>query len=410
MQRTLFDFMWKGNGGNMADAAAAALVTPGGERKRQLSSTLNENTAIRTSSPPRKQVKDHCEGSLSRTCTAELQSDRWNGASRDDAIDLDASLSVPLARPTCVQHEHGGAVDEAEHISRCTAAPAGTATHASSGKDSSTAPPLRSFATTTTTTSSSRWLAGRITSPEWRSFLAPLTTDSWRNGAFLRIERFLDDEREKGRVILPPAADIFNAFNSCPLRSLKVVLLGQDPYHDLNQAHGLCFSVLPDVPLPPSLRNIYKELTADIAGFQAPAHGYLQSWSEQGMLMLNATLTVEAHKANSHSKTSGWSSFTDAVIQHLSQHHPNRLVFLLWGGYAQQKKKLIDASRHVILESVHPSPLSANRGWFGCRCFSACNEALQAMGHLPMRWQLPLTLPRCADGGEQGRGGEKERP
>ncbi|CAG9572431.1 putative uracil-DNA-glycosylase [Leishmania major strain Friedlin] len=194
----------------------------------------------------------------------------------------------------------------------------------------------------------------------------------------------------KGKVILPPATDIFNAFNSCPFRDLKVVLLGQDPYHDLHQAHGLCFSVLPEVPLPPSLRNIYKELTTDIPGFQAPRHGYLQSWSEQGMLMLNATLTVEAHKANSHSKASGWTAFTDAVIQHLSQHHPNRLVFLLWGGYAQQKKKLIDASRHIVLESVHPSPLSASRGWFGCHCFSACNEALQSMGHLPMHWQLPL--------------------
>ncbi|TPP55296.1 uracil-DNA glycosylase [Leishmania donovani] len=278
-------------------------------------------------------------GGCSRGNSREREGESLKGASRDDAIDLDASVSVALLESTFPPSEDCGAIDKAKH---------------------------------------------------WRDFLAPITADSWRSGAFARIERFLDGEKEKGRVILPPATDIFNAFNSCPFRGLKVVLLGQDPYHDLHQAHGLCFSVLPEVALPPSLRNIYKELTTDIAGFQAPRHGYLQSWSEQGMLMLNATLTVEAHKANSHSKTSGWTAFTDAVIQHLSQHHPNRLVFLLWGGYAQQKKKLIDASRHIVLESVHPSPLSASRGWFGCHCFSACNAALQSMGHLPMHWQLPL--------------------
>ncbi|KAG5481656.1 hypothetical protein CUR178_07009 [Leishmania enriettii] len=385
MQKTLFDFVWGGRSSDVADAAAVA--DPGTERKRQPSSGSNdEDTALQANSPPRKQAKTRREESRCRTSSREPEGASKRGTSRDDAIDLDASVSVPLPESTRPQQERGGLVHEANHVCRGTAAPAGTAT-ASSGTNHSTAPPLQSFAT------SSRWLAGSITNAEWRDFLAPITADSWRNGAFIRIERFLDGEKEKGRVILPPAADIFNAFNSCPFGSLKVVLLGQDPYHDLRQAHGLCFSVLPDVPLPPSLRNIYKELATDIVGFQAPTHGHLQSWSQQGMLMLNATLTVEAHKANSHSKTSGWSSFTDAVIQHLSQHHPNRLVFLLWGGYAQQKKKLIDASRHVILESVHPSPLSANRGWFGCRCFSACNEALQAMGHSPMCWHLPLNAP-----------------
>ncbi|CAM38028.1 putative uracil-DNA-glycosylase [Leishmania braziliensis MHOM/BR/75/M2904] len=371
MQKTLFDLMWKGT----SSGTTAATATAAAGRERQLSSTSNDqNITLRTDSPPRKYAKTQCESSHRRSSSRERESDNLKGASRDDAIDLDASVSVPLPGPTRPQQEQDGVIEEAKNASRSTTAPAGSAAAASS-------------------VSSSRWLAGLITNPEWRDFLAPITADSWRKGAFIRIERFLDEEKEKGRVILPPAADIFNAFNSCPFRGLKVVLLGQDPYHDLHQAHGLCFSVLPDVPLPPSLRNIYKELTTDIAGFQAPKHGYLQSWSEQGMLMLNATLTVEAHKANSHSKTSGWAAFTDAVIQHLSQHHPNRLVFLLWGGYAQQKKRLIDTSRHVVLENVHPSPLSANRGWFGCRCFSACNEALQRMSHLPMYWQLPLNAP-----------------
>lgn len=236
------------------------------------------------------------------------------------------------------------------------------------------------------------WLADLITNPDWRAFLSPITADEWRGGTFGQIARFLEKEKASGKVILPPAELTFSAFNSCPFAELKVVLLGQDPYHNLKQAHGLCFSVLPGVPIPPSLKNMYKELTTDIPGFQAPTHGYLQSWSEQGMLMLNATLTVEAHSPNSHSKTSGWSHFTDAVIAHLSAHHPNRLVFLLWGHYAQQKRRLIDTHRHVVIDSVHPSPLSASRGWFGCHCFSACNTALRGMGHTPMYWQLPLQV------------------
>ncbi|CBZ25556.1 putative uracil-DNA-glycosylase [Leishmania mexicana MHOM/GT/2001/U1103] len=368
MQKTLLDFVRKGTSSNGPAAANAVVAADRGrQRQRQWPSASNgEGTTPRTDSPPKKHAKTLREDSRNRSNSREPERDSLKGASRDDAVDLDASVSVALLESTLPHSEQGGTVDKAKHVSSGTTVPAAAAAI------------------------TSRWLAGLITNLEWRDFLAPITADSWRGGAFARIERFLDGEKEKGRAILPPATDIFNAFNSCPFRGLKVVLLGQDPYHDLHQAHGLCFSVLPEVPLPPSLRNIYKELTTDIAGFQAPRHGYLQSWSEQGMLMLNATLTVEAHKANSHSKTSGWTAFTDAVIQHLSQHHPNRLVFLLWGGYAQQKKKLIDASRHIVLESVHPSPLSASRGWFGCHCFSACNEALQSMGHLPMHWQLPL--------------------
>ncbi|AYU77974.1 uracil-DNA-glycosylase, putative [Leishmania donovani] len=389
MQKTLFDFVRKGT--SSGPAAANVSVAADRERQRQrqwLSVSNGEDTTPRTDSPPKKHAKTRREGGCSRGNSREREGESLKGASRDDAIDLDASVSVALLESTFPPSEDCGAIDKAKHVSSGTAVPAGASAAAAAGASSGTArseaPQLQPAAT------SSRWLAGLITNLEWRDFLAPITADSWRSGAFARIERFLDGEKEKGRVILPPATDIFNAFNSCPFLGLKVVLLGQDPYHDLHQAHGLCFSVLPEVALPPSLRNIYKELTTDIAGFQAPRHGYLQSWSEQGMLMLNATLTVEAHKANSHSKTSGWTAFTDAVIQHLSQHHPNRLVFLLWGGYAQQKKKLIDASRHIVLESVHPSPLSASRGWFGCHCFSACNAALQSMGHLPMHWQLPL--------------------
>ncbi|EPY33710.1 uracil-DNA glycosylase [Strigomonas culicis] len=180
---------------------------------------------------------------------------------------------------------------------------------------------------------------------------------------------------------------IFTALNRTPLEAVKVVLLGQDPYHDVGQAHGLCFSVQPGVPPPPSLRNMYKELAQDIPGFAAPPHGYLQSWADQGVLMLNATLTVNAHEANSHSKC-GWQDFTDAVIQHLSRTHKKRVVFLLWGNFAKKKAMLVDRSRHVVIESAHPSPLSA-RHWFGCRCFSKCNEALQALRHAPINWHLP---------------------
>ncbi|CCW69171.1 unnamed protein product [Phytomonas sp. Hart1] len=242
--------------------------------------------------------------------------------------------------------------------------------------------------------SSSRWLVDLIIDAQWKHFLSPIMEDTWRDRLFYKIELFLDAERKAGKLILPPTESIFSAFNNTPLSSLKVVLLGQDPYHNIGQAHGMCFSVLPGVRLPPSLQNIYKELANDIPGFKIPSHGYLEGWAKQGMLMLNATLTVEAHKANSHSHC-GWQLFTNDVIQLLSRRCPNRLVFLLWGNFARAKKGLIDLSRHVVIECAHPSPLSA-RQWFGSRCFSKCNTALEDLGHTPMSWQLSLDLTQVS--------------
>lgn len=238
--------------------------------------------------------------------------------------------------------------------------------------------------------SSCVWLPQLVTEPGWQSFLAPLLSDAWRQGQLPKIEAFLDAEQRQGKTVLPPRADLFAAFNGTPLASVKVVLLGQDPYHDLGQAHGLCFSVRPGVKVPPSLRNMYKELETDVPGFAAPPHGCLQSWADQGMLMLNATLTVEAHRANSHAKC-GWQLLTDDAIAELSRRHPSRLVFLLWGNFAKKKKALIDTSRHAVVESAHPSPLSA-KAWFGCRCFSRCNEELVKLGHTPIDWSLPATV------------------
>lgn len=239
--------------------------------------------------------------------------------------------------------------------------------------------------------SSCTWLPSLLTDPEWRVRLAPLMADSWRNAQFHKIEQFLDAEMGAGKTVLPPRPDIFAAFNKTPLSSAKVVILGQDPYHDIGQAHGLCFSVRPGVRVPPSLQNMYKELAVDIPGFKAPHHGCLESWAEQGVLMLNATLTVEAHKANSHANI-GWQLFTDDVIRALSSPtQRRRMVFLLWGNFARKKKSLIDLTKHVVIENAHPSPLSA-KAWFGCRCFSKCNAALQKLGHTPVNWNLPLTL------------------
>ncbi|PWV21477.1 putative uracil-DNA glycosylase [Trypanosoma cruzi] len=227
-----------------------------------------------------------------------------------------------------------------------------------------------------------------ITDSGWRAFLQPLTsTTNFRN-----IEQFIEGEKAKGKVILPPSDLIFSAFNSTPLDRLKVVLLGQDPYHNIGQAHGLCFSVLPGVRPPPSLLNMYKELTTDISGFKSPPHGYLQCWAEQGVLMLNATLTVEAHQANSHAKC-GWQAFTDGVIRLLSEKHQRPIVFLLWGGFARKKITLIDQKRHLVIENAHPSPLSAAK-WWGSRPFSKCNAALTQLGHSPIDWSIPMSVER----------------
>ena len=184
----------------------------------------------------------------------------------------------------------------------------------------------------------------------------------------------------------PPGKLIFNAFDLCPPEKTKVVILGQDPYHRPGQAHGLCFSVPEGIPHPPSLKNIFKELENDLQ-MAYPISGNLTSWAKQGVLLLNATLTVQAHRAGSH-QAKGWETFTDRVIQLLSEQYEG-LVFLLWGGYAKQKIKLIDADKHCVLSSGHPSPLSANRGyWFGNQHFSKCNAYLDYKGKTPINWQL----------------------
>lgn len=197
-------------------------------------------------------------------------------------------------------------------------------------------------------------------------------------------------ERAAGKVIYPPQQDIFNAFKYTELDDVKVVMLGQDPYHGPGQAHGLCFSVLPGVRVPPSLANMYKELSADIPGFQIPGHGYLEPWARQGVLMLNTVLTVQAGQAHSHARL-GWETFTDRVIQAVNE-HCRGVVFLLWGSHAQKKGAMIDRQRHHVLAAPHPSPLSAHRGFFGCRHFSRTNELLTQQGRAPIDWQLPLEV------------------
>ncbi|HHI5410597.1 uracil-DNA glycosylase [Vibrio metoecus] len=205
---------------------------------------------------------------------------------------------------------------------------------------------------------------------------------------FQQTLQFVESQRQSGKVIYPPAKEVFNAFRFTEFGDVKVVILGQDPYHGPNQAHGLCFSVLPGVKTPPSLVNIYKELAQDIPGFQIPSHGYLQSWAQQGVLLLNTVLTVEQGMAHSHANT-GWETFTDRVIDALNQHRSG-LVFLLWGSHAQKKGRMIDRQRHNVLMAPHPSPLSAHRGFLGCQHFSQTNQLLQAQGIAPIHWQPEL--------------------
>lgn len=207
---------------------------------------------------------------------------------------------------------------------------------------------------------------------------------------FQQTLAFVEQERAAGKVVYPPAKDVFNAFRATEFGDVKVVIIGQDPYHGPNQAHGLCFSVLPGVKTPPSLVNMYKELAQDIEGFHIPQHGYLQSWAEQGVLLLNTVLTVEQGKAHSHSKT-GWETFTDKVIEALNQHQSG-VVFLLWGAHAQKKGRFIDRDKHFVLSGPHPSPLSAHRGFFGCRHFSQTNQILQQQGKQMIEWRLPLQI------------------
>ncbi|MFL9808244.1 MAG: uracil-DNA glycosylase [Pseudomonas sp.] len=205
----------------------------------------------------------------------------------------------------------------------------------------------------------------------------------------VELGAFLRREKAAGKTIYPPGPMIFNALNSTPLEQVKVVILGQDPYHGPGQAHGLCFSVQPGVAPPPSLQNIFKELKRDL-NLDIPQHGYLQRWAEQGVLMLNTSLTVERGLAGSHAKA-GWQQFTDRIIEVVGERRPH-LVFMLWGAHAQSKAKLIDATRHLMLKSVHPSPLSAHRGFIGNGHFSRANQFLRQQGMQPIDWQLPAQV------------------
>jgi uracil-DNA glycosylase len=202
---------------------------------------------------------------------------------------------------------------------------------------------------------------------------------------FSNVVQFLKTEKQTGKVIYPPGPLIFNAFNTTPLDNVKVVILGQDPYHNPGQAHGLSFSVPANVPPPPSLVNIFKEITQDL-GIEMPRNGNLEKWAKQGVLLLNAALTVEANSPMSHSKI-GWHEFTNAVIHTISQKKDN-VVFMLWGSFAKSKQELIDKTKHLILTAPHPSPLSAYNGFFGCGHFSKANQWLQSKGLKPIDWSL----------------------
>lgn len=221
--------------------------------------------------------------------------------------------------------------------------------------------------------------------------MAPISND-WQQALkaeyakpyYRQLYQFVNNEYHTHKVF-PPGQDIYNAFHLTPLKDVKVVILGQDPYHNEGQAHGLCFSVNKGVEIPPSLVNIYQELHDDI-GFIIPDHGNLTEWAQQGVLLLNTVLTVRAHQANSH-RGMGWEQFTDAAIRVLNE-QDRPIVFMLWGRPAQEKKQLLDNPRHLILQAPHPSPLSAYRGFFGCRHFSKCNAFLEANGVQGINWQI----------------------
>lgn len=200
------------------------------------------------------------------------------------------------------------------------------------------------------------------------------------------LKAFLLEEKAKGRRIFPKGGEYFRALDLTPLDRVKVVILGQDPYHGEGQAHGLCFSVQPGVRPPPSLNNIYAELAADL-GLARPRHGFLEHWARQGVLLLNSVLTVEMGRAASH-QGKGWERFTDAVIR-LVNDRPQPVVFMLWGAYAQRKAAFVDATRHLVLKAAHPSPLSAHNGFHGCRHFSQANRFLESKGLEPIDWSLP---------------------
>ena len=218
--------------------------------------------------------------------------------------------------------------------------------------------------------------------PSWKAHVGAF----FQRPEMIALGEYLRTEKARGKIIYPPGPQIFAALNATPFDAVKVVILGQDPYHGPNQAHGLCFSVLPGVAAPPSLENIFVELERDLA-IPRPNHGCLISWAEQGVLLLNAVLTVERGLAGSH-QGKGWEGFTDACVDALNREREN-LVFLLWGSYAQKKGQLIDRRRHLVLKAPHPSPLSAYRGFIGSGHFSRANEYLREHGQTPIDWRLP---------------------
>lgn len=218
--------------------------------------------------------------------------------------------------------------------------------------------------------------------PSWKAHLA----EEFNKSYMKELRQFLKKEYASGKVIYPSKKEYFSAFDLTPLDEVKVVILGQDPYHGPNQAHGLCFSVKPGVKTPPSLVNIYKELKTDL-GIENGEHGYLTSWAEQGVLLLNSVMTVEKGQAASH-RQRGWEQFTDRVIEVVNQRE-KPAVFILWGSYAQKKAAFVDRKKHLVLEGPHPSPLSAHRGFFGCKHFSKANEFLITNQQSPIDWELP---------------------
>jgi len=215
--------------------------------------------------------------------------------------------------------------------------------------------------------------------PSWKTVL----NDEFNKPYFTHLKEFLLSEKAAGKIIYPKGSEMFNAFNLCPFEEVKVVILGQDPYHGVGQAHGLCFSVPDGIPKPPSLVNIFKEIQQDL-NQEIPKSGNLESWARQGVLLLNSILTVAASQAASH-QGKGWEIFTDAVIHALNE-HKDQLVFMLWGNYAIKKSSFVDRKKHLVLTAPHPSPLSAYQGFWGCKHFSKCNEWLQNHNMKPISW------------------------
>ncbi len=218
--------------------------------------------------------------------------------------------------------------------------------------------------------------------PSWLKVL----NNEFEKPYMVNLKKFLEEERQAGFKIYPKGSEIFSALNTTPFDKVEVVILGQDPYHGEHQANGLSFSVQKGITVPPSLRNIYKELETDVPGFKIPAHGDLTKWAEQGVLLLNATLTVRASTPGSHQKK-GWEIFTDTIIKTISDQKEG-IVFILWGSYAQAKAELIDQNKHFVIKSPHPSPFSADRGFFGSRPFSKTNNYLLKEGKKPIDWQI----------------------